>query len=206
MNDPPTGTAADLLSAATALFARHGYEGTSVRAITHEAGTNLGAITYHFGSKDALYEAVFAAVVEPSVQHLASAASGAGTPLGRIERFVRSFFEYLQQHPELPRLLAHHLAGSRPMPEPGRRTMRGNMGLLSLLIAEGQRDGSIREGDPFLMALSIGAQPIFLSLTRQALREGAAIDQDDPHTWRRLVESVVEFVRQGLARRGDGGA
>jgi AcrR family transcriptional regulator len=200
MNDSLSDTASDLVAAATELFSHHGYEGTSVRAITSRAGTNLGAITYHFGSKDALYEAAFAAVVEPSVQYLTRAASGIGTPLQRIERFVRAFFEYLHEHPELPRLLVHHLAGARPMPEPGRRTMRGNVGLLSQLIAAGQRDGSVRGGDPFLMALSVGAQPMFLSLTRQALMEGASLDQDDPGTREQLVESVVLFVRRGLTQ------
>lgn len=199
-----SATAADLITAATTLFARNGYRGTSVRAITRAAGTNLGAITYHFGSKDALYDAVFQAVVEPSVQHLAHAGTGAGTAIERIERVVRALFGYLERRPEFPRLLAHHLAGSRPMPDSGRRTMRANIGLLSLLIAEGQRDGSIREGDPFLLALSVGAQPMFLALMKQALREGAAIDQADPHTRGQLVGSVVGFVREGLARHPAG--
>jgi hypothetical protein len=82
--------------------------------------------------------------------------------------------------------------------------MRGNLGLLSQLIAEGQQEGSIRSGDPFLMALSVGAQPLFLSLMQQALREGTALDQGDAETRRQLVESVVEFVRGGLAAEAGG--
>ncbi len=199
MYDTKNGTASSLIAAATSLFSRHGYEGTSVRAITREAGTNLGAITYHFGSKEALYDAVFEAVVEPSVQHLARASGGSGDALSRIDRFVRGLFAFLTEHPELPKLLAHHLAGSRPMPEAGRRTMRSNIGLLSILIAEGQRDGSIRSGDPLLMALSVGSQPIFLTLMRDALREGTSLDQADPDKLAQLVDSVVGFVRAGLA-------
>ncbi len=37
-------------------------------------------------------------------------------------------------------------------------------------------------------------------MARRALHEGAAIDQTDPETRSRLVESVVSFVRAGLAR------
>ena len=39
-----------------------GYDATSIRAITQAAGVNLGTITYRFGSKEALYEAVFGAL------------------------------------------------------------------------------------------------------------------------------------------------
>ena len=38
-------TRAALVAAATSLFAARGFDGTSVRDITHLAGANLGAIT-----------------------------------------------------------------------------------------------------------------------------------------------------------------
>jgi len=43
-----------LLDAAEHLFMEHGYEGLSMRQITAHAGTNLAAVNYHFGSKDAM--------------------------------------------------------------------------------------------------------------------------------------------------------
>lgn len=49
-----------LLDAAERLFADQGFDGTSMRALTTQAGTNLAAVNYHFGSKEALFEAVFA--------------------------------------------------------------------------------------------------------------------------------------------------
>lgn len=47
-----------LLDAAEGLFADQGFRATSVRAITRAAGANLAAVGYHFGSKEALIEAV----------------------------------------------------------------------------------------------------------------------------------------------------
>jgi AcrR family transcriptional regulator len=38
---------------------QHGFEGASMRMLTAKAGVNLAAVNYHFGSKDALIEAVF---------------------------------------------------------------------------------------------------------------------------------------------------
>lgn len=48
-----------ILDAAERLFMAHGYEGTSMRHITGEAGVNLAAVNYHFGSKEALVQEVF---------------------------------------------------------------------------------------------------------------------------------------------------
>ena len=48
-----------ILDAAERLFVEHGFEGTSMRMITGAANANLAAVNYHFGSKDALIQAVF---------------------------------------------------------------------------------------------------------------------------------------------------
>ena len=60
---PETRTA--LLDAAERLFGENGVEGTSVRDITSAAGVNLGAINYHFGTKNALVVSVFVRRLEP---------------------------------------------------------------------------------------------------------------------------------------------
>src|SRR3970040_1135726 len=56
---PPHKTRTRILGAAEELFMQHGFEGTSMRLLTSKAGANLAAVNYHFGSKDALIEAVF---------------------------------------------------------------------------------------------------------------------------------------------------
>jgi AcrR family transcriptional regulator len=47
-----------ILGAAEKLFADKGFEGTSVRDIAHMAGVNLAMISYYFGSKEKLFEAL----------------------------------------------------------------------------------------------------------------------------------------------------
>lgn len=56
---PLNETQTRILEAAEELFMQHGFEGTSMRLLTSKAGVNLAAVNYHFGSKDALIEAVF---------------------------------------------------------------------------------------------------------------------------------------------------
>ena len=62
---PPHETRTRILDAAEELFMQHGFEGTSMRLLTAKAGANLAAVNYHFGSKDALIEAVFRRRLDP---------------------------------------------------------------------------------------------------------------------------------------------
>jgi AcrR family transcriptional regulator len=62
---PQHETRTRILDAAEELFMQHGFEGTSMRLLTANAGVNLAAVNYHFGSKDALIEAVFRRRLDP---------------------------------------------------------------------------------------------------------------------------------------------
>ena len=49
---------AEILSAARRAFARHGYEGATVKVLEAETGLSRGAIFHHFRDKDALFLAL----------------------------------------------------------------------------------------------------------------------------------------------------
>jgi len=62
---PQHETRTRILDAAEELFMQQGFGGTSMRLLTSKAGVNLAAVNYHFGSKDALIEAVFRRRLDP---------------------------------------------------------------------------------------------------------------------------------------------
>jgi AcrR family transcriptional regulator len=62
---PQHETRTRILDVAEELFMLHGFEGASMRLLTSQAGVNLAAINYHFGSKDALIEALFRRRLDP---------------------------------------------------------------------------------------------------------------------------------------------
>ncbi len=62
---PQHETRTRILDTAEELFMLHGFEGTSMRLLTSSAGVNLAAVNYHFGSKDALIEALFRRRLDP---------------------------------------------------------------------------------------------------------------------------------------------
>lgn len=63
----------EILAAARACFARHGYEGATVRRLEEATGLSRGAIFHHFRDKDSLFLAVAeddaAAMVETVARH-----------------------------------------------------------------------------------------------------------------------------------------
>lgn len=62
---PYSETVERILDTAEQLFSEQGFSNTSVRQITGQAEVNLAAVNYHFGSKGALVQAVFARFLGP---------------------------------------------------------------------------------------------------------------------------------------------
>lgn len=99
-----------LLMAALDLFGRHGFEGTSTRAIAAAADANIGSIAYHFGGKDGLRAACSQFVVD-TVRSIAGPAVGLAEgpeagPEAAAERLVHTI-----------RTVVHFLVAGRVAPE-----------------------------------------------------------------------------------------
>jgi AcrR family transcriptional regulator len=184
-----------LLEAARELFARHGYDGASVRAICRRARVNLGAVPYYFGSKHVLYAAVLTELLGPLAARVRWAAQPGRPPLDRVETIVREFFEHIRNNPDMPAIMVRELASGREIAAPVKQLMGQVLPALAGVIGEGQADGSIRPGDPVLLAFSTIAQPVHLSVARRAIAAVAGVNQDDEATRRRVVEHVVTTVR-----------
>jgi AcrR family transcriptional regulator len=73
-----------LLHVATRLFARHGFEGTSVQDIVDAAGVTKGAMYHYYGSKDDLLFEVYHQVLSMQISHLDEIAAGPGTAEQRL--------------------------------------------------------------------------------------------------------------------------
>lgn len=88
-----------ILDAAEHLFAHSGYDRISIRDITQRASVNLALVTYHFGTKDGLFEAVFERRAEV-LNHERLLALGAASAGGRLavrdvlRAFVRPYLKY----------------------------------------------------------------------------------------------------------------
>lgn len=106
-----------LLDVAEKLFAEHGFDGVGMRQLADEAKVNLGAATYHFGSKEALFIETFMRRFRPvnaaRLRLLREAEAGAGgkrLPVETIvECMIRPPFESGLEHPAFHLFLARNL-------------------------------------------------------------------------------------------------
>lgn len=84
-----------ILDAAEWVFAESGYSGASIRSITSMAGTDMGAVRYHFGNKDALFGEVLRRRLVPlcaeRMRMLELVTHEAGSARPEIERLIEAF-------------------------------------------------------------------------------------------------------------------
>jgi AcrR family transcriptional regulator len=197
-NDSGAATRGDLIAAGRTLFAAKGFDGTSVRALTALAGSNLGAVTYHFGSKRGLYAAVLEDGVRPLAARVADAAAGAGNARERMLRVVEAYFEHFADHPDLPHLLLQEVAAGKQPPGVILEIIQSVLKTISQLQVDGENDGSVRPGNPVFTALSVVSQPIYLTLVAQILHAVGGLDLSDPTARRAAVEHTLAFVDRAL--------
>ena len=80
-----------LIETATGLFAERGYEGTSIETVLQESGVSRGALYHHFGSKEALFEAVLESVEASIGGAIVAEAIGTGDPVEALRAGARAW-------------------------------------------------------------------------------------------------------------------
>jgi AcrR family transcriptional regulator len=191
-------TAERLLEAGRHLFAKAGFEGTSIRALTHEAGANLGAVTYHFETKEAFYQAVLERVLKPVRDRVRMLREAPLPAPQRLELFVQGLFAHLKEYGDVPRFMAQEVVlGDYPSPQI-LKTVGTVVGTLADIMKDGQEEGTIVPGDPVLMALTLLSQPIYLFLMPKFLGREDLKDAGLPQPTGSSEEHVLAFVRRAF--------
>jgi AcrR family transcriptional regulator len=94
-------TRAELIAAAAGVFARHGFQGATLREVAREAGYSTGAVYWHFKGKDDLFLAVYEAQAAARVRDIESFREAATGELPRRARaFADQFMARLNRDPE----------------------------------------------------------------------------------------------------------
>jgi AcrR family transcriptional regulator len=102
-----------ILDAAERLVAEQGYAATSLRQIIAEAGVNLAAVHYHFGSKEELLDGLVMRKVGPVnerrlelLDRYAAEAGGGPIPVTRIlDAFLSPMGEVAERNPQFVRVM-----------------------------------------------------------------------------------------------------
>ena len=152
---------AAIIDKAEKLFSVCGFDGTSVRDIASDAGVNVAMISYYFGSKEKLMEAVFEhksnkmrLKVEILIQDTVL------TPLQKIyiliDEYVDKFLDQKNLHMIMMR---EQLSDKRtPVSDMILELKRKNLDSVKLLIQDGQKKGVFKKNIDvtMMMATMIG--------------------------------------------------
>ena len=204
-----SGTRSRILDAAEQLFVQRGFARTSLRAITAKAKVNLASVNYHFGSKEALIEAVFARRLEllnrKRLVNLAALEKEAGTRPLQLEAVLEAFIRpspRLEHEPEsggqqFLKLLGHAYA------EPSRH--------LSVFLRRHHHKTLIRFQGALQQCLShlstdelqwrihfmLGAAGYALA-GQSALHLITSTAEDGPDEVSRIIQRLVAFIAAGF--------
>ena len=96
---------ARLLRAATRLFARAGFAGTTVDEIVAAAKVNKRMVYHYFGDKRGLYHAVLSEAYRSLEAVEISTLAHSHDIDALTAEIVRAYFDFLARHPEFVRLL-----------------------------------------------------------------------------------------------------
>ena len=94
-----------ILQVAEKLFAEHGFDGTSIRMISKEAGINVAMVSYYFGSKESLLEKLIIYRTSDLKLKLENVLKTEASPLIKIENYVNLYIEKMNCNKNLYQIL-----------------------------------------------------------------------------------------------------
>lgn len=137
-----------IIETSECLFARKGFDGTSVRDIAEEAGINVAMISYYFGSKEKLMEAIFEVKigrVQMRVEELLKDTSLA--PLDKVYILVDEHIERVMRSQQFYRIMiCEQSSNNNPAIMSKVKQLKiKNVQLITDLIKEGQKKGDFKK-------------------------------------------------------------
>lgn len=193
-------TRAKVLAAATEVFARDGFEGTSLRQIAEVAGIDIATLKYHVGNKASLFAEVYQDGYEHFQQSLGPLLLR--LPLARnpeelvheVRALIERGYDYLEAHQAFVRLwLFRLLEGPKEVLE-AEETLRSNVMMLIEAAVEILRErGLVRpEVDVRVLALAVITALPTLALSTRA--RPSLLGQSDLHPRQRFIDFFVEVL------------
>ncbi len=150
-----------ILEVAEKLFAANGFDGTSIRDIASEAEVNIAMISYYFGSKEKLMEALFMSRYEQIKLQLENIVKDEKLgPLEKVYALVDNYVGRAVKKHMFHKVLAREQMSDKdsPLTKMMYEMKCNNQALVKTLIHEGQKKGVFRKhvDIPMLMSTLVG--------------------------------------------------
>jgi AcrR family transcriptional regulator len=178
-----------LIASGRALFAERGFNGAGQEEIVERAGVTRGALSYHFGTKEGLFQAVLVTVQGEIAERIALAAMTGADPMAQLRLGCLAFLDCAME-PAVGRIVL--LDGPAVLGWQTWRELDTAHGLgLTIEALENVMNAGLIDRQPVL--------PL-AHLLLAALNEAAMLvaNSEDPEATRELVGRTVERVIERL--------
>jgi len=184
-----------ILDVAEALIAEKGYDATSVRAVAKAAGVNVAMISYYFGSKEKMMEALVACRI--SALRLSLEEISQQEEVNELDKLLMVADLYIRQfitNQRFHRIMAHEAwihkqEQTSPMILAAKRE---NFALIKKIIDAGVRKGLFRKNiDPVMMFMTLNGTTNQVMTRQGFIRQAYNLSEDSP-------EAVLKFIQKKL--------
>lgn len=164
-----------IIEKAEALFASKGYEGTTVRDIADAAGVNIAMISYYFGSKEKLLEALFMERMNATKHRIEAVVKNQSlTPFQKIETLIDEYITRVEEKKTFYRImLSEQVINKNTVVLNLMRELKLTYAqLISSVIEEGQKQKIFKKDvDIVLMLTTMTGTVMFMLINKDYYRE-----------------------------------
>lgn len=193
----------EILDEATRLFAERGYEGTSMSDLAERVGLRKASLFHHFASKEVLYAAVLARLIEKVGETIASAAFATGSFAERLDALSDAITDVLAGQPFAARLLIREVMDWGPVARDHLADqMLQVLSASETFLRSGQDEGTFAPFDAKQLVVTLLGVHFMPFAIGHVIERFVGTDPSDPTFFTPRREAVREHVRRlTLARR-----
>ena len=186
-----------LMEVGTKLFAEKGLNGVSIRELSLAAGTSISMVSYHFGSKEGLYEEVLRQQFA-CFEEIHEIRRRVTDPVSMIESYLRWSFQRHRDNPYLLRFYTSELTNPTLFFEPIVMPVIDEVIVaMAAVIEEGIRLKQFREDvHPTNAALALAGMVNYFFLSSLATEK---LISHSPAEDEKLIRQYVVIFTRGVA-------
>ncbi len=198
----PLSTRDSILNAAETLFARFGYEGTSLNHIAESVGIRRPSLLHHFESKELLYQATFERRIADWFVRIEDATDGPSDEWETLDRILAAGFSFFAANPKFVRIVRWEMLAEESLLGKGLgEALRPLMNRAESFFRRAMDGGIFRQHDPeqllltgYGAILSSFSDVVFLeALTSRDPLSKESLDERHQHL-RAFFRSALELV------------
>jgi len=180
---------AHILSVAEELFAENGFDGTSVRDIAQLANVNLAMISYYFGSKEKLLEALIEDRAGYTLGILEELSKNQTlTPWEKIDKQVDFYVEKILSNFKFHCIMSQQYKSTQPEIKELLITIKlRNLEQIKQVIADGQKKKVFRKVDVELTMASVFGTLTHITNSKALYCRLMKIDETDDANYRKKI-------------------